>query len=454
MLRRTPACSLINHLHDWAPTARNRCEYLTDIWQGRRPLEGQQMSESNVIRLPVREREPQTTQPPGRLTIEQIMAAEPPALGSPHRYLFCPEQKGFGVCITARGVRTYFVQARSNGKVQRRTLDLVGAISFNEAKKRARQLRASATLNGQDISKRVEVEAAKPKPVLTLAAAWEQYQKARKLAPNTLRIYRAAFARLASWRERDLWTISKDDVSKRFDEVLEKHKAGSAKQTFVFLRAVWTYHAASLPVEPTCPTSVLKQQRKWPKIDRRTRLIDADTFPQWWRSVETEGSAWALYFRALALTGCRRTEMLRSEWKDYDAKRREWHFPAHITKNRHAHTAPVGPKLAAMLAAHRKTQEGGVAFIFATPSGRSPMWAPHHPIERLCKAHGYKWSSHDLRRTYLTVGAALNVPRSHLKALVNHISGDVTDGYIHPERLREDQERIEAAILKRAKVRS
>ena len=407
------------------------------------------MSESNVIRLPVREREPQPSQPPGRLTLEQILAAEPPSPGSPHRYLFCPEQKGFGVSITARGVRSYFVHARG----QRRTLDLVGAISIKEARRRALELRAEATLHGRDISKRVEIEAAKPKPVLTLTVAWEKYQQARELSPKTVRLYSEAFARLSGWHERDLWGITKEDVSQRFDEVLEKHKAVGAKLTFAFLRLVWRYHAASLPVEPTCPTVVLKQQRKWPKNVRRTRLIDAERFPHWWRSFDAEGSAWVLYFHALALTGCRLTEMLRSEWKDYDAKRREWHFPAHITKNRHAHTLPVGSRLAAMLEAHRKTQEHGARCIFATPAGRQPFRSPERVIERHRKIHGYKWSSHDLRRTYLTVGAAINVPRHHLKALVNHISGDVTDGYIHPEELRGHQERIEAAIYKRAKVR-
>ena len=410
------------------------------------------MSESNVIRLPMREREQQSPKPSGELTEAQIRAAELPALGSPHRYLFCPVQKGFGVCITARGVRTYFVQARSNGKVQRRTLDNIDAIGIKEARRRARQLRAGATLDGRDISKRVEIEAAKPKPVLTLAAAWEMYQQARKLSPKTLRHYSEAFERFSSWHERDLWTITKDDVSQRFDEVLGKHGPSAARLTFAFLRLVWRYHAASLPVEPTCPTGVLKQQRKWPKNVRRTRLIDAERFPHWWRSFDAEGSTWALYFHALALTGCRRMEMMRSLWEHYDAKRREWHFPAHITKNRHAHTVPVGPKLAAMLEAHRKTQQHGVRFIFATPAGRN-FRSPEHTVDRHRKAHGYQWSSHDLRRTYLTVGAAINVPRHHLKALVNHITGDVTDGYIHPEELRGHQERIEAAIFKRAKVR-
>ena len=410
------------------------------------------MSISNVIQLPIREQSKPTPQPSGELTEAQIRAAEPPAAGAPHRYLFCPVHKGFGVCITARGVRTYFVQARSNGKVQRRTLDNIDAIGIKEARRRARQLRAAATLDGRDISKRVEIEAARPKPVLTLATAWTQYQRARKLAPKTLRNYSEAFARLASWHELDLWSITKVHVSDRFDEVLEKHGAPSAKLTFVFLRLVWRYHAATLPIEPTCPTSVLKQQRKWPKNVRRTTLIDAERFPGWWRSFDAEDPAWALYFRALALTGCRRMEMMRSEWEHYDAKRREWHFPATITKNRHAHTLPVGLKLAALLEAHRKTQAKGTRFIFATAAGRS-FRGPEHAVVRHRKAHGYKWSPHDLRRTYATIAHDIGVPPKAIKMLLNHLTGDVTDGYIHPERLREDQERIEAAILKRAKVR-
>jgi hypothetical protein len=47
------------------------------------------------------------------------------------------------------------------------------------------------------------------------------------------------------------------------------------------------------------------------------------------------------------------------------------------------------------------------------------------------------------------------VPLKAIKLLMNHsTAGDVTLGYIQPEELRGHQERIEAAILKRAKVRS
>ena len=422
------------------------------------------MSESNVIRLPIREPQQQSPKPSGELTIEQIRAAEVPT-GKAHRYLFCPVQKGFGVYITARGVRTYFVQARSNGKVQRRTLDNVEAISIKEARRRARQLRAGATLDGRDISKRIEIETAKPKPVLSFAAAWQQFRKERPLARRTQQIYQEAFDRLTAWHERDFWTITKAEVSARFIEVLAEAKAAQASQTFRFFGTLWKYHAADLPVTPASPTLVLTAKRLWPKPTRKTRLIDAERFPQWWHSLEDTAlvgrrvwnggneSVWALYFRALALTGCRKTEMLNAEWSHYDAKRREWHFPATITKNRHAHTIPVGPKLAAMLEAHRKTQEKGTRFLFAKTSGRrfsDP--AVHSIIWRHRVAHGSKWSPHDLRRTYATIAHDIGVPPKAIKMLLNHRTGDVTDGYIHPEELRGHQERIETAIFKRAKI--
>jgi hypothetical protein len=62
------------------------------------------------------------------------------------------------------------------------------------------------------------------------------------------------------------------------------------------------------------------------------------------------------------------------------------------------------------------------------------MDIPRKPIAQVCKKTGITFSSHDLKRTFLTIGEAALIPFSLLKALANHqTDGDVTGGYINPE---------------------
>ena len=62
------------------------------------------------------------------------------------------------------------------------------------------------------------------------------------------------------------------------------------------------------------------------------------------------------------------------------------------------------------------------------------MDVPRKPIAQVCKQTGVTFSSHDLKRTFLTIGEAAMIPFSLLKALANHTTdGDVTGGYINPE---------------------
>ena len=62
------------------------------------------------------------------------------------------------------------------------------------------------------------------------------------------------------------------------------------------------------------------------------------------------------------------------------------------------------------------------------------MDVPRRPIAQVSKQTGVTFSSHDLKRTFLTIGKAAMIPFSLLKALANHTTdGDVTGGYINPE---------------------
>jgi len=71
-------------------------------------------------------------------------------------------------------------------------------------------------------------------------------------------------------------------------------------------------------------------------------------------------------------------------------------------------------------------------------------------VKYVRKKSGIYFTLHDLRRTFLTMAAKLDVPPYALKRLVNHsVSNDMTSRYIvlDAERLRLHMERITNTFL-------
>lgn len=415
------------------------------------------------------------------LTETMVRAESPPPQGAPHKYVWCGVQSGFGACITSTGSRSYIFQGRKPGakNVTRKTIAKIDAIKMKDARQRAKDMLATL-LSGEDISTRAQTAAAQPYGALTLRDAYHKYIKEKPRRKATVDGYKHQFEKvLTSWHDRDFWAITKADINKRFLEIRETNGERQACLTMGLVQWMWTYLSAELPDPPPNPVDVLTQKGLWAAPVRRKRKIEAQDFAHWWNSLDKlPSAAWALYFRALVLTGCRLTEMINAEWSWWNPKKRTLTFPWQITKTggktKCDHVFPVGPKLAAMLEKHRESQLVDTKYIFAKPGG-DRLATPKNPIfwhyrhvqggtytpnkQKNRKGTwsfpkgGYLWSCHDLRRTFLTMADGIGVPAGVMKVLVNHASAGVTEGYVHHSgfTVREHQERIEAAIVKLAR---
>jgi hypothetical protein len=83
---------------------------------------------------------------------------------------------------------------------------------------------------------------------------------------------------------------------------------------------------------------------------------------------------------------------------------------------------------------HLQQLTGDNRFVFPGDSADGVMNIPRKPIAQVVEKTGITFSSHDLKRTFLTIGEAAMIPFSLLKTLANHkTDGDVTAGYINTE---------------------
>lgn len=180
------------------------------------------------------------------------------------------------------------------------------------------------------------------------------------------------------------------------------------------------------------PVDVLKDGGLWARPKRKKRMIPSDSLKDWYEAVlSLDNENAKVYLLLLLHTGLRDQDVRYLKWKDMDFKNDC--FVTRDTKNHSDFTAYIAPQIKPYLRSlYEKTGSGKYLFPGNTPDG--VMGIPRKPISQVCKQTGIEFSSHDLKRTFLTIGEAAMIPFSLLKALANHkTDSDVTGGYINPE---------------------
>lgn len=136
--------------------------------------------------------------------------------------------------------------------------------------------------------------------------------------------------------------------------------------------------------------------------------------------------------------GCRKAELISSRWEQLDLVKQTWYFP--ITKNRIPYTAPIPDQMLPVLE-ELKYRSAGSEYVFPSRrrSKRRAYISDDTLNHALAKLFGQKVDSkkqpypnimrasdiahftvHDLRRTYRTLLAYLDVPSEIAELCINH----------------------------------
>jgi len=213
-----------------------------------------------------------------------------------------------------------------------------------------------------------------------------------------------------------------------------------------FFRAVWKHHRRKYRLGDA-PTIIFTEEgdniKSWNSENRRTRYIHREELKPWWVATEQlrtdyvgNGDLAADYLQFALLTGLRRREITGLKWEDISRRRKT--FTIHDNKSKRPHTLPLTAMLEAILDRHE-----GEPRPFQIEE-------PKRFIAQVVDWSEVPFSTHDLRRTYLSHAAAVGISMPVLKALVNHSrTSDVTDGYIQIDEdlLRDSMGKIQNYIL-------
>lgn len=329
--------------------------------------------------------------------------------------------------VSSTGNKSFVVLKKTaDGKTRRITLGRFPDLSVSEARKLA-QAALTDLANGVDPT---EEKRKKRFRNITLADLFNRYLADKsELREASIKDYTKIMnspAGFADWLNKPINEITRDMVLAR-----RKQFTGGADNKMRVLRLLMNYAIALKAIDEN-PVDVLRDGALWAKPKRKKRMIASDNLKGWFEAVlSLDNEKAKVYLLLLLHTGLRDQDIRYLEWADIDFKNDC--FVARDTKNHTDFTAYIAPQIKPYLRALQdKTGKG--RFVFPGGNVDGVMDVPRKPIAQVCKKAGITFSSHDLKRTFLTIGEAAMIPFSLLKALANHqTDGDVTGGYINPE---------------------
>ena len=363
--------------------------------------------------------------------------------------------------------KTFIVQRDVNARSKRIKIDKLGIITPDQARKQAQQLLAEMGrgINPNERKRKERMQ------YLTLRQALESYKTTRKtLSEKTRKEYTRLFERyLSDWLDKPITNITPDKIAKRHTKIAEQVKANprfknspnysgktkaigwsAANDTFRALRTIYNHALAVNETLPPNPVKRLSATKAWYPENKRTGHIKPEELKKWIDAIsKVSNDVQRDYAYLVLFTGLRRNEAATIEWENVDLENLTLYIPN--TKNKHTLDIPLSDFLYSLLVA-RKKRNGESSYVFPAASKSGHIEEPRSALNWAGKKCGINVSVHDLRRTFITIAEACDVPHYVFKALVNHsVAGDVTGSHyvqMSVDRLRPWMQKITDEIVR------
>lgn len=357
-----------------------------------------------------------------KLTKSFVEGVQPPAKG--YEVHWDDRLAGYGVRVTAGGVRAYVAQGRVHGKAVISTIGRHGLFTEDQARRKAQALLQGMRegINPNE-EKKAAAEAAKADEAagVTLAEVCAAYlDRPGKLKRKTADEYqRHVDKSLAEWNDLPIASITADMVVKRHREIAQRGLDGkrgapaSANSAMTVLRLLIKFagrqyrQADGSPLILYNPTDALHDH--WAKLGTRTqRYIERDKIGEVWNALTTARSDAknradrhsVELVRLLLLTGARRSEIAGLTWDRVDLDAGLFHLPD--PKNGREVFLPLSTQAVELLEQVERVNVS--SFVFPSQRGHSKhITDPRAAMQVVSNTVGRHLSLHDLRRSYTNI---------------------------------------------------
>ncbi|ADP71268.1 integrase family protein [Rhodomicrobium vannielii ATCC 17100] len=364
------------------------------------------------------------------------------------RYEVSDMETGLGVVVQPSGAKSFVVRYRLGKRLGKVTLGSASDITLAAAREQARQTMAlvrqgidPAEHRKTEKAARIAAEEERKDSLFEIVA--EDYIRRHvstlKGGHEVERLLRKHV--IPAWKGRRIETITKRDILKVTDPIIEQGHGRTANHVFAWMRALFSWALErDLPGLEHSPFDKLKAPA--PKSSRDRVLSEAE-LRLVLRGSQTLETPWREFVRLLVYTATRRNEVACAPWAEFTGLNTadpRWEIPGARTKNGRPLLLPLPLDAARMLAEMPRIGEKGLAF---TVTGETPVMGFSDAKERLDAAmlaiarkeaaeRGEdpekvlplpRWTWHDLRRTTATGMAGLGVQPHVIEAVLNHVSG-------------------------------
>lgn len=322
---------------------------------------------------------------------------------------------GFGIRITANGVRSFYLAYRHMGKNRRLNLGRYPATSLHKARGKA-YAALSELDDGIDPSSHIAGSDTFAGALDAFVSTHCQRHNRASTAAETERLLRVNF--LPGWKNRKVEAIKKADVAEALEPLMKKGAHGSARHAFAAVRKMfnWMVEHGMIDISPCAGMKAPG------KPGSRDRVLTDDELKVIWMSAAGIGLPFGTIVQLLMLTGQRRGEVVAMAWEEIDEKKAIWTIPGERTKNGKSHAVPLTAAVLAMLSGIAKTKS---PYVFPARGKPDQPYSGYSKGKRELDAAAefHDWTLHDLRRTAATGMARLGIAPHVVERVLNHVSG-------------------------------
>jgi len=357
---------------------------------------------------------------------------------------------GFGVRVTQRGVRTFFVRYRTGGKRRRYKIGRYPALSLADARDMARDL-LGRVARGEDPAEERRQRRAEIQAGLTFHELADLYIQRDAMVNKRDSTWKEEKRILLNGDvEKTLGSTAAGKVSKKavvalLDAIMARGSGFMANRTRAAIMAVYKW-AISRPETGITLSPVWGTRPPLRKEYRyaRDRILSPEEILQLWELLEDFPWRPASILHMILLTGQRPGEVCSMEWKRIQGDL--WTMPAAEYKGGHAHHVVLTSSALKILDWARDYSQGE-AFVFPGDKGgpyRTRSLDQTVSLRILPKMDVERWTPHDLRRTSFTQMGALGISRQIRDRIAGHSDPSVGGRhYDHHDYLPEIREAME-----------